>query len=129
MSPALCTAAAVHRFGDKAADALSGFGEMAVGHVCIACRGAVAEQLAHQGQVLTSHDRLAGGGMPKVTQAKPAELRILADHTPATAQRVVALPTREAREEECLRLSGTGQGLDSARNGFSGAIDGRPVFQ
>ena len=49
VSPALCTANAVHRIGDKTADALCGLSEMAVDHVCIAGRGAVAavsEQLA-----------------------------------------------------------------------------------
>ena len=67
ISPALCIVAAIHRFGYKVADALSGFSEMAVGHMCIARRGSVPampKQPADQGQVFARHNGLTGGGMP-----------------------------------------------------------------
>ena len=54
----------------------------------------MAELLADWRQVLARQDGLAGGGTSKVVEAKPAELRILANRAPAIAQRVVAQPMR-----------------------------------
>ena len=57
--------------------------------------------------------------MSEVMQAKSTELCTLANRASAIAQWVVALPMHVAREQECLRLPGTGQGLDQCPRGFA----------
>ena len=52
---------------------------MGIGKVSVTRRGAVpsvSKQLSDQRQVFSCHDRLTGGGMPKVMQAKPAEFPV-----------------------------------------------------
>ena len=69
-------------------DLLRGYDKVRIVKVGVTCRGPVSpmpEQLADQRQVLARHDGLAGGGMSKVIQAKPAGLRIVADSTPTIA--------------------------------------------
>ncbi len=62
--------------GNDRANLFSRLDEMGVGYVGVARRGAVAavpEQLAHEGQVLARHDRLAGRRVAQIVQAEPIE--------------------------------------------------------
>ena len=89
--------------GDNISYLFGCFDQVSIGNVCISRGGPVspvAENSADKGKVFSRHHRLSCGGMPKVMQAKPAELRVRADRAPAIAQRAVALPVREAREQE-----------------------------
>ena len=83
--------------------------------VGVACGGpvsAVPENSADQGQVLARHHGLTGGGMAQVMQAKPAGLRVGAYRPPARREAPIAPTFGGSREQERLRLSGTGQRLD-----------------
>ncbi len=93
---------------------------MGVGEVGVAGGGAVAavaEQPAHQGQVLARHDGLAGRRVAQVVQAQPAEAGIGADRPPARREAVGAPAFGVSRKQEGVRVAGTGQRLDERPRG------------
>ena len=101
---------------------------MGIGKVGVACRGSVppvSKQLADQRQIFARHDGLTGRRMPKVMQAKPPELCILADR---------ARPEFRVGKMDALAvhaMAGAGEkgtigasGVHRTRRGFAGPAGG-----
>ncbi len=87
---------------------------MGIGEVGVACRrtmAPVAEQLSHKRQVFAGHDGVAGCRVAQVVQAEPAEAGILAGRAPAGREAVGTPAFGMAREQEGIRVAGTGQRL------------------
>ena len=122
----------VHRLRNEAPDPLHRFDKVVIGKVGVARRrpvSLVTEQLADERQVLARHDRLTGGGMLKVMQAKAAELRIRADRAPAIEQRIVPLAVGIVREHESVGVAVTGQRRDVRLRRLSERHRARPSLR
>ena len=84
-----------HRLGNGHPHLFRRLDKMPIGKVGVARRGPVPpmpEQLADQRQILARHHGVAGCRVPKVVQAKPAELRVFAYRPPARCE-VIRAPT------------------------------------
>ena len=95
---------------------------MRIAKVSIARRRAVptmTEQLADQRQVLARHDSLAGGGVPKVMQAEPAEVGVFADRAPTGDEAVFPAPFGVIRKQKAVRFPPAGQRVDERPRGLA----------
>ena len=104
-----------HRSGDEASDLRGRFDKVRIAKMSVPRRSAVSsmpEQLADQGQVLARHDGVTGGGMPKVMQPNPAELRVLADRAPTNSDVVRRSLLRVFRKKAGIGVASAGQRVD-----------------
>ena len=103
-----------------------------IGKVSVAGCGPVSpmpEQLADQGQILARYDGLAGGGMARVMQAKPAELRISARCPPAMSENPDTPAFGVARKQERIGVARTEQRGDVRPRGFAERHGARAGFR